>query len=287
MGELGRLATRYVHERTKRGEFRPETARTARSVLFNYTQSVPSDPRRITRKHVQRWLDRLNVSDGTKRMRLSVVKVFHRWLLDQEVTRRDPAAAVKGPKAVRYRARPVADAEVRAVHSHADLRTALCVSLMAQEGLRRGEVARLQVGDVDLENRVLRVDGKGGHRDTTAITDETADLLRLYLKDRHAGPLIRSHVDPTKGVSPQTVYRVVKAAQREAGLDFKPHRLRATGATRVARKSGSPLVVKRYLRHATFSSLPHYTAELEADELLPAMNGTRYRGEVPGQGKLL
>lgn len=287
MGGVGGLTLRYVSERSKRGEIRPATASTQRAVLWTYATKVPKDPKRITRGHVQRWLDHLDVSDGTKRMRLSVVRGFHRWLVLEGFCKRDPTLGVKGPKAVRYRARPRSGDDVSRLHAACEPREAVCVSLMVQEGLRRGEVARLQVGDVDLENRVLRVDGKGGHRDTTAITDETFDLLRLYLDGRSAGPLIRSKVDPTQGISPQTVYRVVKAAMRRAGLDFRPHQLRATGATRVAKRSKNPLVVKRYLRHNSMQSLPHYLGELEAEELLPAMNGTRYRGETPGQQRML
>jgi site-specific recombinase XerD len=77
------------------------------------------------------------------------------------------------------------------------------------------------------------VRGKGGHQRVLPLSDETCFSMLRYLDGEPArhGPLIRSRVNPTRGISPEYVSDLVGETMRAAGVNETPHALRHTAAT--------------------------------------------------------
>jgi site-specific recombinase XerC len=71
----------------------------------------------------------------------------------------------------------------------ATLRERALVALMAYGGLRREEVAGLNIGDVDLEFGLRRLVGKGGHETALPLPDPARTVLAAHLAaERPAAP---------------------------------------------------------------------------------------------------
>jgi site-specific recombinase XerD len=120
------------------------------------------------------------------------------------------------------------------------------VTLLADLGLRVGEVVGLEVADVGWErgHRTVRFVGKGGRPRRRVLTVEAAAALDDYLRVRGAGdgPLF---VTSTGGrLDRHAVFRLVRRLAREAGIAaadrLSPHSLRHAFAT-AARSEGVPL----------------------------------------------
>lgn len=137
--------------------------------------------------------------------------------------------------------------------------------LLARLALRRGEVARLQLGDVDWRVGEIRVHGKGGRFDRLPLPSGVGEAVADYLRDGRPVTVkpIRSvflcdHA-PHRAMSASAVGAVVARAAGRAGLEpFRAHRLRHTVATEMLR-AGAPLEeVGQLLRHRSSMSTAIY-----------------------------
>ena len=127
------------------------------------------------------------------------------------------------------------------------------LSLLARLGLRAGEVAGLQLDDVDWRRGLLLIGGKGGRYDELPLPDDVGQALVSYLRRRPrcASRAVFVRVTaPRQELNRSTIGWVVRAACDRAGLPrIGAHRLRHTAATEMLR-GGAPLAeIGQVLRH--------------------------------------
>lgn len=125
--------------------------------------------------------------------------------------------------------------------------------LLARLGLRRGEVARLQLDDVDWRSGLLLVGGKGGRYDELPLPVDLGDAIVSYLRRRprcESRALFVRMTAPRQGLAPHTVGWIVREACTRAGLPrVGAHRLRHTAATEMLRQGASLAEIGQVLRH--------------------------------------
>lgn len=136
------------------------------------------------------------------------------------------------------------------------LRDLAMLSLMARVGLRAGEVAALELPDIDWRNGLIIVVGKGNRRDRLPLPRDVGEAVAAWLHDgRPAGALDRRVFTrvkaPHRGLTWAGVTQAVAAAGRRAGLPgpVHAHRLRHSAATALL-AAGAPLAeIGQVLRH--------------------------------------
>lgn len=288
-----RAVHKYLHARSAAGELRPASVRTASTTLFCFARAVGDDlpVRQLSRRHVERWMEDWDVAQSTKRTGLSVVKSFTRWLAERELVVRDPAAAIRGPRLPRSVPRRLRlSAATAVVNACLDERERAVVVIMLQLGLRCGEVARLQLGDIDFIDATLTVtSGKGGHGRDLPLTDEARRAISGYLSayPATAGPLIRSYVRPHEPLTPDYISTLVSKAFRRAGVKMaafdgkSAHACRHTAACDLLKKPGTNLRdAQTMLGHASLATTSRYLGLSELGDLRKAMEGRSYI-EIP------
>lgn len=285
---LQRLALIYVASRVASGQVNRRSAEQLRSRLWSFGESAPADPRRVTKRHVERWMERPDLAPQYRRSRLSALRGFTKWCVGEGHMRTDPCLLVAMPKVPRQIPKRLTqdEAERLVAAVRHDRRTFLVVLLMLQEGLRRIEVSRLNVEDIDFAERSMQIRGKGGqgtYTDALPITVETWSALTAYLaEDGHTtGPLIRNRVRKHGRMAPTTVSELVRQGMRDAGVKRPgdslrtPHSTRHTAAHGVLAQTGDIRMVQKVLRHRSVRSTEVYTNGY-VDDLRPAMEGRRY-----------
>jgi len=125
--------------------------------------------------------------------------------------------------------------------------------LLSRLGLRAGEVARLQLDDVDWRRGLLLVRGKGGRYDELPLPDDVGRALVYYLRRRprcsSRAAFVRVSA-PRRELNRSTIGWVVRAACDRAGLPrVGAHRLRHTAATEMLRRGASLAEIGEVLRH--------------------------------------
>jgi integrase/recombinase XerD len=278
---LGALALAYVDERRRRKELRPGSVSTTRYALSSFVRSTGWDlqVKRLRPVHIEKWLERGDHAPSTLRNQLSIVKTFCQWLVRRGHIKTDPSLEITSPRQPRYLPRGLRQPDVAKTFDKApDVRAALILTLMVQEGLRCCEVAELQIGDIDPDQRVLMIRGKGGHERLLPITTAAWSALEAYLAEypAKAGPLIRSYSRPNRGVSPGHISVLVSDWTHEAGVNASAHALRHTAATDMLRAGAHVRDVQAALGHQSLQTTSRYMP-LIVNDLREAMEGRDYR----------
>lgn len=134
------------------------------------------------------------------------------------------------------------------------LRDAAIVRLLLRLGLRAGEVARLDLDDVDWRLGQLTVHGKGRHEARLPLPQDVGRAVVAYL--RHGRPpastrslFVRSHAPHTR-IRPGAVSTLAQTALRRVGIAAGgSHLLRHTAATELLRSGASLPEIAHVLRH--------------------------------------
>ena len=162
------------------------------------------------------------------------------------------------------------------------------LELFYASGLRVSELVGLDVGDVNLESRMVRVLGKGAKERVVPFNPSTMTAIRAYLidrrdfvrevlkeperrraggnRDRLAEPLFVNDRGRYRGrrLSVRTIHRVVGryASLSKLSVDVvvSPHKLRHTFATHLLENGASVMDIKELLGHKVVSTTQRYTA---------------------------
>ncbi len=286
------LIREYLTGRLQRGEIVSSSATVIDAVLRNWTRHVDyRPPDRWTEDDVTSWIYDHDVRAATRKSRLTKLGPFCRWLILEGHMTADPT--------MRMARIPVPSAAPRdlTVEEVADLlrvipddRGRLIVILMAQLGLRCGDVARIRVEDIDVRRRSLHVRAKGGRGEPThwePIPEEAWQLLVRYIAERRqaSGPLIRSMQPPHRALTPHTVSKLVVGWMWDAGLKIAPrdgrsaHSLRHTCAQHMIDRGADLGEVQAALGHRSRRSTEIYVRR-EPVGLRQAMEGRAYLGRA-------
>ncbi len=149
--------------------------------------------------------------------------------------------------------------------SRDDLRTHLIVSLLANTGIRVGELCKIRLTDLDLEERILHIkSGKGDKDRIVVIPETTAGILSQYMKQRNlletdSPYLILSN--RKRAYDPSSIERMIRMLAIKSGIQkhVTPHVLRHTFATAVLRNGGDIRFIQQILGHASLNTTEIYT----------------------------
>lgn len=151
-----------------------------------------------------------------------------------------------------------------------DLRDRALVELLYSTGARISEVTDLDRDDIDRNNGLLRVRGKGGKERILPVGAPALDALDAYLtrarpalaqRSRHGADAAALLLTSRGGrLSRQAGYKIVSAAAERAGIgEISPHSLRHSFATHLLTGGADVRVVQELLGHSSVSTTQIYT----------------------------
>jgi integrase/recombinase XerC len=217
------------------------------------------------------------LKSNTIRVRLATLGSFGRWAVRRDKLVRNPLDQLTRPRRkARVPAVPTWTT-VRTLLQQCAVRERAILALMAYGGLRRGEVAALDVGDVAPDFGLRRVKGKGGHEVPVLLPAPARAILREYLATERAGatataPLSvvtykrQSGQGVERRISGQRLWKLVKALGTRAGIPaLHPHAFRHACAVELLRRTRNLRVVQEHLRHEDVQTTTGYTKITQQD----------------------
>jgi site-specific recombinase XerD len=217
------------------------------------------------------------LKSGTIRLRVATLGSFGKWMVRRDKLVGNPVDRLTRPRRKgRVPAVPTWDT-VKTLLGLCGLRERAMLALMAYGGLRRGEVAALDVGDVAPDFGLRRVMGKGGHEVSVALPAPARAILRDYMATERAGlpataPLFVVMYENRVGqcierrITGQRIWKVVKAVGARAGLPaLHPHALRHACGPELLRRTKNLRVVQEQLRHVDVQTTTGYTRLTQQD----------------------
>ncbi len=140
--------------------------------------------------------------------KLAAIRTFSRYLRREGILEGDPAALVGTPKREQRLPAHLGEAEMSVLLDMPDgslplgRRDRAILELFYASGLRLSELVGLDLGDVNLNGRMVRVLGKGGKERIVPFNHSTEQALRAWLRDREAFVAAEPRQTPHPGHRP-------------------------------------------------------------------------------------
>jgi site-specific recombinase XerD len=245
---------------------------------------APALDRELVKGYVAELLDG-GAEPSTARSRQLGVRRFSAWLEEEGEVDTDPLLGLKSPKLDTKVTESLTDAELRKLikacggKEFRDRRDEAIVRLMAETGMRAGEVTGLTTGDVDLHRGLVTVRrGKGGKGRIAPFGDQTARSIDRYLRARRTHRLAETDAlwlgDRGKSLEYYGLHAALKYRAELAGLTkFHPHLLRHTAASRWLAAGGSEGGLMAVAGWSTRDMIDRYTRATAAERAAAEARG--------------
>lgn len=234
-----------------------------------------AEPKHIREADIRRWvaeLHRQQLAPSSIQRALSAVRALFRFLGERDPSLGNPAKGVRAPKGGRPLPKSLdADAVGALFNSPAkdplEVRDLAIAELLYSSGLRLSELTGANVADIDRQERIITVTGKGNKTRVLPVGEPALRAIDQWLSLR---PLAREQFSPdsplfisTRGqrISARSVQQRLKrlAQLRQLPGNLHPHMLRHSFASHLLESSGDLRAVQELLGHADIATTQIYT----------------------------
>ena len=240
------------------------------TAFFDYCEAQKFDPLALTRDAFREFLGHLmetGVAPDSIRRKVSTIHGLYRFLARDGVLASDPLAGVKPPKKRLRLPRILAETDVRRLieapveDGPQALRDRAILELLYAAGLRISELTAADIGHLDLDERTVRVTGKGNKQRVALFGAPAEAALRNYLtagrpefaraSRRASASLFLNRFGAT--LTPRAVQIMVAKYATVAGIDaaVHPHLFRHSFATHLLDNGADLRVVQELLGHSS------------------------------------
>ena len=233
-----------------------------------------TDTKQITKNIITKYLKycyERNEDSKTVAHKLTTIKNFHNYLEKSENETNNPSEFIDRPKTTKTLPHSLTIEEVDKLldielNTPFDYRNKAMLELMYGSGLRVSELISLTVYDIDFNNDIIRIKGKGSKERIVPINDVCKYYLKEYLDKRHL-LLKKKQSDALflnskgTGISRQGFFKNLKEILKEKGLnpDISPHSLRHSFATHLLNGGADLRSIQMLLGHSDIATTRIYT----------------------------
>jgi len=203
------------------------------------------------------------------RRKIGALRSFYKFLQIESIRPDNPAALVALPKLGRTLPTVLPEHAVVSLlrtspawkEEWLKLRDRAIMELLYASGVRRAEVASINVLDIDLRLRQIRVRGKGSKQRDVIINHATAEAIQRYLDVRppaNDGALFIGW--KRRRLSPRHIWEIFRRIYRLSGLKGKasPHTLRHSFATHLSERGVDLFTIQQLLGHESSATTQLY-----------------------------
>jgi len=221
------------------------------------------------RRYIMHLASRRDYSPVSIRRKLSSIKAFYKYLVYAGVRPDNPAAAVPGPsiesKMPHHLNTPEIEKLLRtSIAGKTEpqrLRDIAIMELLYAAGIRRAEVASINLSDVDLRNREILIHGKGKKQRKIIFNQSAQAAIESYLRVRS-----KSADDALflgrggKRLTPKHIWRIFRDLYNVSNIKdpASPHTLRHSFATHLAENGMDLEAIRELLGHESLATTGVY-----------------------------
>lgn len=221
-----------------------------------------------------RFLTELGMAGSSVARNLSAIRMFHRFLIEENVTEIDPTIQVEAPKRERHLPMVLEIQEIEKFLEQPDtaqsigIRDKALLEFLYATGVRVSESIAVSISHLDFEEKLVRVIGKGNKERIVPIGEIALEWVMRYLhhvrphwvKQGKSGDILFLSVRG-RPLTRYAVWKILRFYVRQAGIQkpVSPHTLRHSFATHLLEGGADLRSVQELLGHADISTTQIYT----------------------------
>lgn len=228
---------------------------------------------KITSKDIEKYIQTLSdLAPTTVSHNISSLKTFYSYFLKQGRISNNPTDGIRSPKLGIHlptyltidEVNKLLDIEVTDAFSS---RNKAILELMYATGLRISEVISLEFKNIDYDECIIRVMGKGSKERIVPVNDYAIKYLKEYI-DNYRPELVKNEINNYiflnnhgRMLTRQGIFKMIKnyAALKNIKKTIGPHTLRHTFATHLLENGADLRVIQELLGHSDISTTQIYT----------------------------
>ena len=213
-----------------------------------------------------KFLARNNISPSSITRKIASLKGFFKYLCHKREIKTNPAISLTAPKMPKKLPKVLTLSEMENILKKdlTEFEYAI-VELLYSAGIRVSELVELQLKNVDLKQKIIKVFGKGSKERIVPINDICVAVLEKYLKQREIISLKFDSLqyffltDSGKKISRQLVYKIIRKQGEVIDKKISPHTIRHSFATHLLERGADLRVVQELLGHSSIVTTQLYT----------------------------
>jgi site-specific recombinase XerD len=222
----------------------------------------------VKRKDSKTGKVEMKVMETTARNRkLSSIKNFFKFLHEEQIISVDPAHTIRSAKIPKRVPKPINEKDLskltKAISENAYERA--MIEILYGSGVRREELVSIEVDNIDLDERWLKVIGKGNKERGVPISDEAIPYIKQLIESQDSHWLFPSPHPDYIGhhISIRYVNKIVTKWAKQARLNpskITPHKFRHSFATDLMNGGADMAVVSEFLGHESPATTKMYAS---------------------------
>mgnify|MGYP000299872967 CR=1 FL=1 len=236
----------------------------------NFTNILNIDMN-IVNNYMKYLYDRKITKSSISR-KLSSIRGLYNYLVREDIIKENHFNKIQNPKKDLYLPKFLNDKELNKIFSvcnsnnPTEERDTLIIELLYATGVRVSELVNIKIKDINREEKLIKVLGKGNKERMVIYNNHTKKALDTYLKDgynyfnKKSSEYLILNKNGNK-LSERYIREIINKKVSQASLDIKisPHTLRHTFATDILENGADLMTVKELLGHESLNTTSIYT----------------------------
>lgn len=248
------------------------TIDTYSNALNHLNNNVNKNILTLSSNDIEKFISGLNLESSSVANYLSAFKTFYNYYIKIGKININPIDKVDSPKLSKHlptfltvdEVDKLLDIEIKDAFS---ARNKSLLELLYATGLRISELISLEFKNIDLNDCIVRIMGKGSKERIVPINDLAIKYLKIYVKD-YRSKLVKIEQNNFvylnnhgKKMTRQGVFRMIKKRTLETGIkkDVSPHTLRHSIATHMLENGADLRIIQEFLGHESIGTTQIYT----------------------------
>jgi len=225
----------------------------------------------LTKKDIEDFLYNVDVTPRTKAHYLSVFNSFYNYLVFIDKLDKNPCDGIKSPKLAKTLPKYLTEEEINKLFdirltTPLDYRNKAMLEVLYATGLRISELTSLELNNIDFNDEVIKVMGKGSKERIVPFSGLAKASLKEYIEN-YRGFLAKDDTEYVflnkngRKISRQGFFKILKRLAKDAGInkDISPHILRHSFATNLINNGADIRVIQELLGHENLETTEIYS----------------------------
>ena len=248
------------------------TINTYSNALNHLDNNIKKDILKLRSTDIENFISKLNLESSSVSNYLSAYKTFYNYYIKIGKININPIDKVDSPKLSKHlptyltveEVDKLLDIDIKDAFS---ARNKSLLELLYATGLRISELINLEFKNIDLNECIIRIMGKGSKERIIPINDLAIKYLKIYVKD-YRYKLVKKEQNNFvylnnhgKKMTRQGVFKMIKKRTQETYIkkDVSPHTLRHSIATHMLENGADLRIIQEFLGHESIGTTQIYT----------------------------